>query len=161
MGVRMSETKQLRELLARQLDWEAAHVGYRRAVADFPSELRGVVPDGLAHSGWQMAEHIRLAQADILDFCVNPDYVARAWPEGYWPAVAPRDEAEWDASVEGYQSDLHALRQLALDDNADLFAAIPWGDSQTRLRELLLVADHAAYHVGQLVALRRALGCWR
>lgn len=161
MGVPMSETKQLRELLAGQLDWEAAHVGYRRAVADFPLELRGVVPDGLAHSGWQMTEHIRLAQANILDFCVNPDYVGRAWPEGYWPDVAPRDEAEWDASVEGYQNDLQALRQLALDENADLFAAIPWGEGQTRLRELLLAADHTSYHVGQIVALRRVLGCWR
>ena len=157
----MSETGQLRELLARQLDWEAAHVGYRHAVADFPAGLRGAVLDGFAHSGWQMVEHIRLAQVDIVDFCVNPSYVARAWPEAYWPAAVPRDEAEWDASVEGYQSDLHALRQLALDESVDLLAAIPWGDGQTRLRELLLVADHTAYHVGQLVALRRALGCWR
>jgi hypothetical protein len=156
----MSETEQLRELLARQLDWEGAHTGYRRAVADFPSELRAVVPDGLAHSGWQTVEHIRLAQADILDFCVNPEYVGRPWPEGYWPAVAPRDEAEWDASVVEYQSDLYALRRLALDENTDLFGPIPWGDDQTCLRELLLVVDHTAYHVGQLVALRQVLGCW-
>jgi len=157
----MSDTGQLRELLARQLDWEAAHIGYRRAVVDFPVELRGVVPDGFAHSGWQMVEHIRLAQADILDFCVNPDYAAREWPEAYWPAVAPRDQAEWDASVQGYEGDLDALRQLALDEGVDLFAEIPWGDGQTCLRELLLVADHTAYHVGQLVSLRQALGCWR
>jgi len=157
----MSETQQLRALLARQLDWEDAHVGYRRAVTDFAAELRGVVPKGFAHSGWQMVEHIRLAQSDILDFCVNPDYAARAWPEAYWPASAPRGEAEWDASVQAYQDDLQALRELALDESADLFAAIPWGDGQTRLRELLLVVDHTAYHVGQIVALRRTLGCWR
>lgn len=156
----MNETRQMRELLARQLDWEAAHVGYQRAVADFPLALRGVVPDGFAHSGWQMVEHIRLAQADILDFCVNPAYVAPAWPESYWPAAAPQDAAAWDASVEGYQRDLEALRQLALDENVDLFAPIPWGDGQTCLRELLLVTDHTSYHVGQLVALQRALGCW-
>ena len=156
----MSDTKQLRELLAAPLGWEAAHVGYGRAVAGFPSELRGVVPDGLVHSGWQVVEHIRLAQADILDFCVNPDYVGRAWPEGYWPGVAPQDDAEWDASVKAYQSDLHALQQLALDESVDLLAAIPWGDGQTRLRELQLVADHSAYHVGQLIVLRQVLGCW-
>jgi hypothetical protein len=157
----MSETKQLRELLAGGLDWEAAHVGYRRAVGEFSAELRGVVPDGFAHSGWQLAEHIRLAQTDILEFCMDPDYVAPAWPAGYWPAVAPRDEAEWDASVDRYRSDVEALRRLALDERVDLFAAIPWGEGQTVARELLLVADHTAYHVGQLVALRRALGCWR
>ena len=157
----MSEAKQLRELLARQLDSEGAHVGYPRAVADFPSELRGVVPKGFVHSAWQMVEHMRLAQADILDFCVNPDYVARPWPGSYWPDVAPRDEAEWEASVEGHRSDLQALRKLALDASIDLFATIPWGDGQTCLRELLLVADHTAYHVGQLVALRQVLGCWR
>ena len=156
----MSDTEQLRELLGRQLDWRAAHVGYRRAAADFPFELRGVVPDGLVHSGWQLVEHIRLAQADILDFCVNPDYVARPWPASYWPALAPRDEAEWDASVEAYQGELETLRRLALDESVDLFAAIPWGDGQTRLRELALVADHTSYHVGQLVALRQVLGCW-
>lgn len=87
--------------------------------------------------------------------------MAPAWPAGYWPAVAPRDEAEWDASVDRYRSDVEALRRLALDERVDLFAAIPWGEGQTVARELLLVADHTAYHVGQLVALRRALGCWR
>jgi uncharacterized damage-inducible protein DinB len=157
---RMTEIEQVRELLARQLDWGAAHVGYVRAVADFPAELRAVVPHGLTHSGWQVVEHIRLAQADILDFCVNPDYVARPWPESYWPGVAPRDEAEWEASVADYQRDLRTLQKLALDEKTDLFTPIPGDDGQTILRELLLVADHGAYHVGQLVAMRQTLDCW-
>ncbi|HWQ34046.1 MAG TPA: DinB family protein [Blastocatellia bacterium] len=153
--------RQLRELLARQLDWEDAHVGYSRAVSDFPVELRGVTPPGLAHSGWQLIEHLRQAQFDILDFCVNPGYVEPASMAEYWPAnAAPLNDSEWATSVERFQGDLRSLKALALDDTLDLFAAIPHGTGQTYLRELLLVADHNAYHVGQLVAVRQALNCW-
>lgn len=158
----MEHMRMTRELLARQLDWEAAHIGFARAVADFPPELRGAVPAGCVHSGWHLLEHMRLAQADILDFCVNPGYTEPAAMEEYWPrADAPANEAEWDASVARHEEDLRSLRRLALDEHVDLFAPIPWGDGQTIARELLLAADHDAYHLGQLVALRRSLGCWR
>ncbi|MBN2848076.1 MAG: DinB family protein [Coriobacteriia bacterium] len=151
----------LRELLARQLDWEAAHVGFGRTVADFPPELRGVTPAGFAHSGWEFLEHLRLAQADILAFCVDPGYVEPISMEEYWPAeAAPPDDAAWDASIAAFQADVRALQALALDEGTDLFAPVPTGSGQTYLRELLLTADHNAYHLGQLVALRRVLGCW-
>lgn len=154
-------TDQLRELLARQFDWEDAHVGYARAFADFPPDLRGAIPAGAAHSGWELLEHLRLAQADILDFCVNPHYTELAWPEDYWPAsVAPADDAEWEASIARFGSDLGALKRLALDGSVDLFAAIPHGEGQTYVRELLLAVDHNAYHLGQFVTLRQVLGCW-
>ena len=151
----------LRELLARQLDWEAAHVGFARAVADFPPELRGVTPPGFAHSGWEFLEHLRLAQADILAFCVDPGYVEPTSMDEYWPAEAsPPDDATWDASIAGFEADVRALKALALDERVDLLDRVPVGSGQTYLRELLLVADHNAYHLGQFVALRRALGCW-
>ncbi len=151
----------LRNLLARQLDWEEAHVGYRRAVADFPAELRGVVPAGFAHSGWQLLEHLRLAQVDILRFCVDLDYIEPASMDEYWPTdPAPADEGAWEASIAAFQEDLRSLQALALDEAVDLSAAVPQGDGQTFLRELLLVTDHNAYHLGQFVALRRVLGCW-
>jgi hypothetical protein len=157
----MNGTRQLRELLARQLDWEDAHVGYRRAVSGFRAELRGVVPEGLVHSGWQLIEHIRLVQADILDFCINPGYVEPESMDEYWPSgSAPADDAAWEASIAGFESDLRSLRSLALDESVDLYAPIPHGDGQTYLRELLLAVDHTAYEVGQLVLVRRLLGCW-
>ena len=152
----------LRDLLARQLGWEDAHVGYSRAVADFPSELRGVAPAGFAHTGWEILEHLRLAQADILDFCVDPGYEPQEWPAAYWPdAPAPQRDDDWEASVARFGEDRAALQRLALDESVDLLTPVPAGTGQTYLRELLLVADHNAYHLGQLVALRRALGCWR
>jgi hypothetical protein len=157
----MGTADYLRGLIARTLDWEDAHVGFERAVADFPGELRGVVPSGFAHSCWEMLEHLRIAQADILEFCVNPDYAEKAWPDEYWPAsVAPADDDAWQASITGFLLDVDALREVALDTSIDLFDEIPHGDGQTYLRELLLVLDHNAYHLGQFVAARRALGAW-
>jgi uncharacterized damage-inducible protein DinB len=159
--VPMAATDQLRELLARQLDWEDAHVGYRRAVADFPQELRGVVPAGFAHSGWQLVEHLRRAQTDILDFCLDPDYVEPASLDEYWPGTLPEDDTAWDGSVRRFEEDLQSLKRLALDEAVDLGVLVPTGAGrQTYLRELLLVVDHNAYHVGQLVTLRRVLGAW-
>lgn len=157
----MTTTRQLREMLSRQLDWEDAHVGYRRAVSGFPANLRGVVPGGLVHSGWHLVEHMRLVQADILDFCVKPEYVEPESMDAYWPReIAPPDDAAWDASMAGFEKDLSALKGLALDESVDLFAEIPHGSGQTYLRELLMVADHTSYEVGQLVVMRRILGCW-
>jgi uncharacterized damage-inducible protein DinB len=151
----------LRAQLARVLDWQDAHVGFEKAVAGLPARLRGAQPPGMPHSPWQLVEHLRRTQRDILDFCRDPSYQEPTWPDDYWPPTAePPDAAAWDASLAGYRADRAALQHLAADPAVDLFAAIPHGTGQTPLRELLLVADHTAYHVGQLVLVRRALGAW-
>jgi hypothetical protein len=153
--------KSLRDHLTRLLDWRDAHADFGAAVDRIPSALRGRAPEGLPYSAWQLVEHLRLTQWDILDFCRNPDYAERRWPDDYWPApAAPPDDQAWDRSVAGFRRDLGSLRALAADTAVDLFAEIPHGDGQTYLRELLLVADHNAYHLGQLIAVRRLLGIW-
>jgi uncharacterized damage-inducible protein DinB len=157
----MDRDESLREHLRRLLDWEDAHASFDAAVTGLGPELYGVVPEGDSHSAWQLLEHLRRCQIDILDFCRNPDYVEPASMEEYWPetAVPPADGA-WDESVAAFRRDLGELKALAADRGVDLFERIPHGAGQTYLRELLLVADHNAYHVGQLVALRRRLGAW-
>ena len=158
----MSAQHETRLLLASRLDAHDAHVGFDRAVADLPEGLRGVVPAGFAHSCWQFVEHLRRAQADILDFCLNPDYAYPTSMEEYWPAVAPADDAEWQTAIAGFLGDVGSLKRLAMDEAVDLFAPVPRGkENQTYARELLLAADHTTYHLGQLVSARRALGCWR
>ncbi|CAN5209012.1 DinB family protein [soil metagenome] len=150
-----------RETVARLLDWDEAHAGFDKALSGIPPELRGVPPEGLPYSPWQLLEHLRLAQRDILDFCRDPDYTQPEWPEDYWPPTpAPRSADEWERSVEAFRGDRDALRRLASDPDLDLTAEIPHGEGQTYLRELLLVADHNAYHLGQLVVVRRLLGIW-
>lgn len=157
----MIDEQQLRSHLERLLDWEDAHVDFNRAVEKVPPEARGRVPAGFAHSLWQLLEHLRLTQRDILDFCRDPGYVEPTSMEDYWPAtVAPPDEAAWERSVAECRQDREAMKSLALDSSVGLLGAIPHGSGQTYLRELLLVADHNAYHVGQIVAVRRALGVW-
>src|SRR5262245_46753344 len=151
----------LRAQLVRLLDWQEAHVGFDDAVDGIPADRRGSVASGFEHSIWQLVEHMRLAQKDILEFCVNPRYVhALNWPDDYWPRnPAPPDATAWNASVAEFKNDREALKRLAED--MDLFATVPTGkEQQTYLRALLLVVDHNAYHVGQLVAVRRALGIW-
>ena len=156
----MSDDQALRAQLRRILDWEDAHASFDRTVAGLPARLRGTAPEGWAHSAWQLLEHLRICQHDILDFCRNPKYVEMAM-EDYWPPSAkPPSPKAWSASVAAIRRDVAALKRLAADRRIDLFARIPHGSGQTYLRELLLVADHNAYHVGQLVALRRALGSW-
>lgn len=157
----MPSTDPLRDHLVRLLDWQDAHVNFDDAVEGLPVELRGVRPPGLAHSPWELLEHLRIAQHDILDFCRNRDYKELAFPADYWPAsAAPPAPEAWDASVAAFRRDLAALCRLAEDPALDLMAAIPHGSGQTYLRELFLVADHNAYHVGQLVVVRRLLGAW-
>lgn len=158
----MDGSEGLRGLLARQLDWGEAHVRFGRAVAAMPYELQGVRPSGFSHSCWQLLEHMRRAQADILDFCVNAEYVYPVSMDEYWPAAVPPEAASWDAAVSAFETDLDALRRLALDESVDLLAAVPTASSatQTYARELILVTDHNAYHLGQLVALMRVLGVW-
>ena len=150
----------LLEHLRKLLDWEDAHVGFDSAVKDVPEELRGTVPDGSAHSLWQLLEHLRICQLDILDFCRNPGYVEMPMQD-YWPkSAAPPSARAWDESLAAFRRDRKELKALAANREVDLFARIPHGSGQTYLRELVLVADHNAYHVGQLVALRRRLGIW-
>lgn len=156
----MNQDDALRAHLLKLLDWQDAHVSFDAAVENVPQELRGVQPDGLPYSLWQILEHIRLCQLDILEFCRNPDYEEPKM-EDYWPrTIAPPTDDAWDESIASFRSDREALKQLVADPNLDLFATIPHGAGQTYLRELLLVADHNAYHVGQLVAIRRLLGIW-
>jgi uncharacterized damage-inducible protein DinB len=154
-------TDRLRAQLVSYLDWHDAHAGFDAAVSDVPADKRGVVPAGLPHSLWQLLEHLRIAQHDILDFCINPQYQEMVWPRDYWPpAAAPPATDAWDASVTAYRRDLRRLQELARSEDIDLFAKIPHGSGQTYLREILLVADHASYHIGQMVLVRRLLGIW-
>jgi uncharacterized damage-inducible protein DinB len=151
----------IREILGRSLAWEDAHVGFDRAIADIPPDLRGRQPAGIPYSAWQLLEHLRLTQHDILDFCRNPDYKELDWPADYWPSdPAPATAAAWDESIDRFRQDRAALQDLASDTKLELATRIPHGSGQTYLRELVLVTDHTAYHVGQLVLVRRLLGIW-
>jgi hypothetical protein len=154
--------KALREHLDYLLGGGGAHLNFDKAIAGLPPKLRGVRPANSPHTAWRILEHLRIAQWDILEFSRNPKHVSPDWPGEYWPAGdAPPDDAAWDRSVAAFRSDLAAMRALVADSTTDLFAKIPHGDGQTVLREALLVADHNAYHLGQLVELRRAIGAWK
>jgi uncharacterized damage-inducible protein DinB len=153
----------LRDHLARLLDWGDAHAMFDDAVKDLKAELRGRRPEGCPRSPWELVEHLRTAQRDILDFCVGERYEPHAWPDDYWPtSPEPRDDGVWDRSLASYREDRQALQRLARDPKIDLTAATPHASKpdQTYLRAILLVADHNAYHVGQLVLVRRLLGAW-
>jgi hypothetical protein len=151
----------LRASIARLLDWEDAHAAFDKVVGGLPRRLRGQVPPGLPYSPWQLLEHLRLTQEDILDFCLNPAYEERQWPDDYWPkGPLPPSASAWDESVARFRQDRAALKQLALNPSVELLEKVPAGEDHTYLRELLLVADHTAYHLGELVVVRRALGAW-
>ena len=151
----------LREHLDYLLGGGGAHLDFDKAIAGLPAALRGTKPPNSPHTVWRLLEHLRIAQWDILEFSRNPKHVSPDWPDGYWPAgdTLP-DDKSWDRSVAAFRADLAAMRALVNDPKTDLFAKIPHGDGQTILREALLVADHNAYHLGQLVELRRAIGAW-
>lgn len=156
-----SNDKALREHLVSLLKGGGAHVHFMDAVEGFPEAKRGTFISGLPHTGWQLLEHSRIAQWDILEFSRNPKHVSPGFPEGYWPKTpGPPDAAAWDKAVEAFRSDLDEMISLVKNPKADLYAKISHGDGQTILREALLLADHNAYHLGQLVDLRRALGEW-
>jgi hypothetical protein len=158
----MTIDESIREHVRRLLSWEDAHADFDAAVADVPPHMRGTVPPGLSHSLWQLVEHIRAAQADILDFCRNAHYEEKKWPDDYWPrAPEPPSDDAWDECLSRVRVDRAALQQLAGDRSIDPGARIPHGKGQTYLRELLLAADHTAYHVGQLVIVRQLLGIWK
>jgi uncharacterized damage-inducible protein DinB len=155
------DEKSLRDLLGRALSWGEAHVDWKKAVEGIPPKDRGKRPRGSPHSPWELLEHIRLATWDILEFSRNPKHVSPDWPAGYWPAKpAPANAAAWDKSVKALARALDEMRKLVNDPATDLLAPIPGGSGQTLLREVLLLVDHNAYHLGQLVLVRRLLGCW-
>ena len=158
----MGDETALRQFISKLLAWEDAHVGFETAVKDLPAKVRGTAPPGAPYSPWQLLEHLRITQHDILDFCINPQYEELEWPEDYWPSTAqPPSASAWDRSVEQFLQDRRALQKLVVDPKLDLMAKIPHGSGQTYLRELVLVADHTAYHVGQLVLVRKLLGTWK
>lgn len=152
----------LRDHLVALLGESHAHVTFKDAIADLPARLRGTKPPGQPFTPWRLLEHIRISQWDILEFTKSAKHVSPKWPAGYWPASdAPSDPAAWDKSVAQVERDLEEMRRLVRDPKTDLFARIPHGTGQTPLREALVLADHTAYHVGQLVLLRRLLGAWK
>jgi hypothetical protein len=157
-----SAQKALREHLVNLIRGGHAHADFDTTIKNLPAALRGKRPKGAEHSPWEILEHLRIAQRDILEFSRNPRHKSPDWPSGYWPSSAtPPDEKSWDKSVRAFRKDLKAMIALIEDTSTDLFATIPHGDGQTILREALLVADHNAYHLGELVLLRRLLGAWK
>jgi len=151
----------LRKRLVELLNGGEAHVSMSDAVADFPTEKRGVAADGLQRTGWQLLEHIRITQWDILEFSRDSKHKSPDFPDGYWPKTpTPPNDATWEKSVDAIQKDLRAMIALISNPRSDLHAAFSWGSGQNLLREALLLADHNAYHVGQMVDLRRVLGVW-
>lgn len=146
----------LRDQLSTLLERSQAHVSFDPGVAAIPAEARGVRPAGLPHSPWELLEHIRLAQRDILDFCLDAPYVGREWPDEYWPSSQEPPSADaWDACVAAIHADRAELQRLVTDPAVDLSGVVPHGDTQTYLREVLLVADHNAYHLGQMTVVAR------
>lgn len=155
------QTQPLRDHLLELLRGGHAHLRLDKALAGLPPELRGRKAPNLPHTLWQLLEHLRIAQWDILEFSRDEKHVSPDWPSGYWPQTeAPPDDAAWEKSLDAFNRDLQAMQDLVADPKADLFAKIPWGDSQTVLREAMMVADHNAYHLGQIVSVRQALGAW-
>jgi hypothetical protein len=151
----------LRQHLVELLTGGHAHATFEAAIKGLPPTLYAPKPANFPHSAWMILEHLRIAQWDILEFSRNEKHESPKFPEGYWPKTeAPPTTSAWTKSVEQFQSDLKAMKDLVKNPKTDLFAKIPWGDGQTILREALLVADHNAYHVGQLVLARRLLGAW-
>jgi DinB superfamily len=153
--------KAVREHLLFLLKDGGAHAKFEDAVAGFPAKLRGKKVGNFPHTAWMLLEHMRIAQWDILEFTRNPKHVSPDWPSGYWPQEVPPNAGAWNQSIKSFQKDLKAMQARVTNPKTDLYTALPWGDGQTVLREALLIADHNAYHVGQLVALRRLLGDWR
>ncbi len=159
--MKTSPDKALRQHLLYLLKDGGAHAKFEDVVGDFPANLRGKKPANFPHTAWMLLEHMRIAQWDILEFSRNARHASPKWPEGYWPLTeSPPSAAAWTKSIAGFRKDLKAMEALVSNPRTDLYAPLSWGDGQTVLREALLVADHNAYHLGQLVTLRRLLGAW-
>lgn len=158
----MSDDKALRQHLLDLLRGGGAHLNFDAAIAGLPAKLRGARPAGLPFTVWRLLEHMRIAQWDIVEFSRNPKYSPPEFPEDYWPKTdAPPSDLAWEKSVKAFRKDLKGMQELVVNPKTDLFARIPHGTGQTILREALLVADHNAYHLGQIVMLRRLLGAWK
>ena len=152
----------VREQLLELLKGGGAHLTFDKAVKGLKVSLRGAKPKGQPHTPWRIVEHMRTAQRDILDFCRDPNHVSPAWPDEYWPAGdAPKSSVEWDKTIKAFRADLSAMQKLVQNSGTDLLTPLPHGDGQTIFREAMLIADHNAYHLGQLVLIRRLLGDWK
>jgi hypothetical protein len=152
---------QVRTIVARSLDWEEAHATFDAAVANLAPGLRGQRAGNFPHSAWELLEHIRITQEDLADFMERADYHQYKWPDEYWPAnPAPTSEGAWDDSIAAVRRDRDHLKEIAMRPAIDLTAKIPWGTGQTYLRTILVAVDHTAYHVGQIIAVRKLLGAW-
>ena len=150
--------KQLKDLLIKG----NAHATLDDAIKDVPEKIRGTVPDKLPYSIWQIMEHIRICQWDILDFSRNPDYKEMEWPADYWPKEKePKNDAAWEKSIKEIKKDRAEFVAMLEKDDVDLYTPFPWGSGQNLLREALLVADHNSYHTGEIIVLRRLLGHWK
>jgi len=161
LDMTMGDQTALREHLIRLLDWRDAHASFEAVVSDWPPQLRGIKPTRCPHTAWQLLEHIRICQWDILEFSRDPDHVSPDFPSAYWPATEqPPDDAAWDRSVHRFLADLQQMKRLLADASIDLSVPIPHGQGQTILREALVVADHNAYHLGQMLLLKRLLGIY-
>ena len=151
----------LREQLVSLLEGGGAHVRFSDAIGGFPERKRGTYAKGLPHTAWQLLEHLRIAQWDILEFSRNASHVSPEFPEGYWSKTpVPRSTKDWDKSIRSFRRDLREMIELVKNPRTDLYAKIPHGQGQSLLREALVLADHNAYHIAQIVDLRRALGNW-
>jgi hypothetical protein len=158
----MNNGKDWRAIVASSLGWEEGHASVESAVKNLAPALRGKRPDGYPHSPWELVEHIRITQRDLLDFCKDPDYVEKLeWPRDYWPSSPkPPSSDAWDKSIADYKRDREAFARFTAETDLDLTARIPHGKGQTYLRTILLAVDHTSYHVGQIVSVRRLLGAW-
>jgi hypothetical protein len=157
----MASDSALREQLVQVLRGGHAHATFDDAIRDFPLDRIGVRPAGAPYSAWELLEHMRIAQKDILEFSLSAEYASPKWPEGYWPkSPAPKSESQWNESILAFRHDLARFEAIVQDPAQDLNRKLPWGDGQTLLREALLIADHNSYHLGQLVLVRRLLRAW-
>jgi hypothetical protein len=158
----MTSDQQVRQQIAKMIDWGDAHADFRTTVEDFDEELRGVVPPGFSHSAWDLLEHMRIALWDIVEYTKDTRHKSPPWPDGYWPPLhKPPQEEAWDQCVESIIDLLEEMRKLVLDRHRPLLEPLPKSQGQTLLREALLVIDHNAYHLGQLVQVRKALKDWK
>lgn len=158
----MKKQESLPEHLVELLKGGHAHITFDGAVKDWPGNLQGVRPQGAAHSAWEVLEHMRIAQSDILEFTRNPKHVSPEFPAGYWPKTpAPPDAKAWSNAIKSIRADLDAMIKIVQNKKTDFYTPLAHGSGQTVLREVLLVADHNAYHLGELLLLRRLLGAWK
>jgi hypothetical protein len=159
--MKSTQDHSLRQHLLELLQGGSAHARFDDVIKQVPAKLYGAKAPGLPHSPWMLLEHLRIAQSDILEFCRKAKHRSPNWPEGYWPkSAAPASAGEWTQSIKNFRKDLKAMQTLVSNSKTDLYKQIPWGDGQTILREALLMADHNAYHIAQLVDVLRILGAW-